>query len=273
MSIPLFHLNAFTDSRFGGNPAAVCLLNSWLDDGWLRKVAAENNLSATAFLVPSGEDYELRWFTPLCEIKLCGHATLAAASVVSQILKPGINMARFLTRSQGVLTVKKDANLFLMDLPALPPEVCADPPSLLRRALGLRSAWTEVLEVNETYIVVLDNELSVHNVRPDVSLLEELHPFAVAITAPGEESDFVSRYFAPSYGVPEDPVTGSSHCALTPYWARKLGKSQLHARQLSSRGGELWCELHRDRVLVKGGAVLTFQGTLQITREALFSEI
>lgn len=263
MSIPLYHVNAFTDSRFGGNPAAVCLLNSWLDDHWLRKVATENNLSATAFLVPSGEGYELRWFTPLCEIKLCGHATLAAAFLLCEILKPGINIARFLTRHQGVLTVKRDENFFPMDFPALPPAPCECAPDLLREALQLRGDSIEVLEANETYIVVLDNERSVHNMRPDMSLLEKLHPFVVAITAPGESSDFVSRYFAPSYGVPEDPVTGSSHCTLAPYWAKRLGKSHLHARQLSSRGGELWCKLWRDRVLVKGRAVLTFQGMLQ----------
>lgn len=264
MRIPLFHLNAFTDARFGGNPAAVCLLDSWLDDGWLRKVAAENNLSATAFLVPSGEDCELRWFTPACEIKLCGHATLASAYVICQILKPGISIARFRTRYRGNLTVTKTENLFLMDFPALSPVACLQAPPVLSRALSLTVGRIEVLEVHETYIVVLDNENSVQGLNPDMPLLEKLHPFVVAVTARGEKSDFVSRYFAPSYGVPEDSATGSSHCALAPYWAKKLGKSQLHARQLSDRGGEIWCNVQEDRVVVKGSAVLTMQASFEI---------
>jgi PhzF family phenazine biosynthesis protein len=262
MRIPLFHLNAFTDRPFSGNPAAVCLLDSWLDDGWLRKVAAENNLSATAFLVPSGEGYELRWFTPACEVRLCGHATLAAGYVVCHILKPAVNIVSFKTRFRGNLTVKKDEKFFLLDFPALSPDLCNNPPRLLQQALGTDRFPLEVLEANNSYIAVLESEDAVRDLRPELALVEQLHPFVVAVTAPGKDSDFVSRYFAPTYGVPEDPVTGSLHCSLAPYWSRRLGKSRLQARQLSERGGELWCELAGERVILKGETTLTMQGSL-----------
>jgi len=262
--IPIFHVDAFAEGPFSGNPAAVCLLDSWLDDGWLRKVAAENNLFATAFLVPNGDGYQLRWFTTRCEIRLCGHATLAAGFVVLEILHPDRQTAHFETRHGANLTVRKDGELFAMDFPALLPKRPATRPAGLARILGLNSEPAEVLEVNETYIAVLESEDAVARALPDFRQLEDLHPFAVAITALGKREDFVSRYFAPSYGVPEDYVTGSLHCALTPCWSKRLGKSQLHARQLSDRGGELWCEVIGDRVLLKGKAVLTMQGTLTI---------
>lgn len=264
MITPLYHFDVFTDHPFSGNPAAVCLLDSWLDDGWLRKVAAENNVSATAFLMPSGHGYDLRWFTPVREIKLCGHATLAAGYFVCQILQPRVNIARFSTRFRGIVTVTQKESSFRMDFPAFPPQTCSLPPESLHQALGQEVTWSEILEANDTYIAVLDNEQQIQNLSPNVSLLEQLHPFAVNVTAPGENSDFVSRYFAPSYGVSEDPVTGSAHCALAPYWAQRLNKSRLHARQLSERGGELWCELRGDRVVLEGQAVLTMQGSLEI---------
>jgi len=264
MRIPLFHANAFTDGRFTGNPAAVCLLNSPLDDGQLSKVAAENNLSATAFLVPSGKEYELRWFTPRCEVKLCGHATLAAAHIVLRILEPSRETIRFKTRLQGVLTVYKGSDCLRMDFPALIPKPVANLPETLYRALGRDVRPVEVVEVNETYIARLGDEGAVRSLHPDLALLEQLHPFAAVVTAPGENADFVSRYFAPGYGIPEDPVTGSAHCALAPYWAQRLGKSRLRARQLSERTGGLWCELDGDRVILEGKIQLTMQATLQI---------
>lgn len=264
MLIPLYHFGAFTDRPFTGNPAAVCLLDSWLDDGWLRKVAAENNVSATAFLVPSGDGYELRWFTPVREIKLCGHATLASGYVVCRILQPGVNIARFSTRFRGTVTLTKQEDFFLMDFPASFPRACGRVPESLFQALGLTVTPSEVLEANDTHMVVLGNEGAIQSLQPNFSLLEQLHPFAVSVTAPGESSDFVSRYFAPSYGVPEDSVTGSAHCALAPYWARRLGKARLHARQLSDRGGELRCELRGDRVILQGQALLVMQGSLEI---------
>lgn len=264
MRIPLFHVDAFAEQPFSGNPAAVCLLDSWLDDESLRKVAAENNLSATAFLVPRGHGYDLRWFTSRCEVRLCGHATLASGYVVLNLLQPGLESVEFQTRFSGAVAVRKDHERFLMDFPALFPQNCSTMPVPLLRALGLGQAPSEVLEGNDTYLAVLDSHRSIRNVRPDFALLEQLHPFAVIVTAPGEDTDFVSRYFAPSYGILEDPVTGSAHCSLTPYWAKRLGKPQLHARQLSERGGELWCEWAGERVLLRGKAALTLQGSLTI---------
>jgi PhzF family phenazine biosynthesis protein len=264
MRIPLFHANAFTDGRFTGNPAAVCLLNSPLDDGQLRKVAAENNLSATAFLMPSGKEFELRWFTPRCEVKLCGHATLAAAHVVLRILDPALDRIRFQTRFQGALTVTKGSDCLRMDFPALIPQPLAHVPETLCRALGQNAGLLEVGEVNQTYIARLGDEGAVRSLNPDLARLEQLHPVVALVTAPGENADFVSRYFAPGYGIREDPVTGSAHCALAPYWARRLGKSRLHARQLSERSGELWCELEGDRVFLEGKVQFTMQATLEI---------
>ncbi|HME36971.1 MAG TPA: PhzF family phenazine biosynthesis protein [Candidatus Sulfotelmatobacter sp.] len=272
MRIPLFHVDAFASQPFTGNPAAVCPLGSWLDDELLRQVAAENNLSETAFFVPRhghnnrphAGHYDLRWFTPRCEVKLCGHATLASAYVVLSVLEPELETLRFQTRRSGALTVRKDRETYSMDFPAMFAQTCLPPPDALIRALGPGPSPCHVLEVNETFIAVYEHESAIQNMRPDFTRLEQLHPLVVSVTAPGETADFVSRYFKPSYGMPEDPVTGSVHCALAPYWAERLGKSQLRARQLSERGGELWCELAGARVILKGRAVLTLRGSLVI---------
>jgi len=264
MRFPLFYVNAFSDRPFSGNPAAVCLLNSWLDDGWLRKVAAENNLSATAFLVPRANAYEIRWFTRVCELKLCGHATFASGSIGLKSLQPQLGSIDFSTRLKGNVTVRNEADLLSMDFPALFPKPTFDVPGALFQALGLHSKPSEVLEVNETYFVILENQAAIQNLQPDTQMLRQLHPYAVSVSAPGENSDLVSRYFAPGYGIPEDPVTGSAHCALTPYWTKRLGKRALHARQLSARGGELWTEMAGERVILRGKAVLTMQGTLEV---------
>lgn len=263
--MPVFHVNAFTNQQpFSGNPAAVCPLQGWLDDGLMRKVAAENNLSETAFFVPVGGSYDLRWFTARGEVKLCGHATLASAYVLLNLLEPGLDSIRFETRHSGPLLVRKADDLFPMDFPGLSPEPCENLPAQLISALRPGLLPSKVLEVNQTYIAVYEDESTIQNMRPDFARLKELHPYVVSATAPGREVDFVSRYFKPSYGMPEDPATGSVHCALTPYWSDRLGKSQLHARQLSERGGELWCEVKANRVLLKGHAVLTLKGTLII---------
>jgi PhzF family phenazine biosynthesis protein len=230
----------------------------------LRKVAAENNLFATAFLVPAGNGYELRWFTTHCEIRLCGHATLAAAVIVLEVVDPRTQTVHFETRQRGTLTVRKNGEQFAMEFPALFPKPCVNPPRGLGQSLGLKADPVELLEVNETYIAVLKSEDVVASALPNFRRLEELHPFAAAITAKGERADFVSRYFAPSYGVPEDHVTGSLHCALAPYWSKRLGKTQFRARQLSARGGQVWCKVAGERVLLTGNAVLTMQGTLTI---------
>jgi predicted PhzF superfamily epimerase YddE/YHI9 len=260
MHLPVFHVDAFTSRAFAGNPAAVCPLNSWLDDELLRLVAAENNLSETAFFVPRGEFYELRWFTPLCEVKLCGHATLASAFVIMQILVPKTDLVRFKTHFSGMLSVQRAGDMLAMDLPSLPPWACANPPVELAEGLGKTPA--SVLQIEDNYFAVYDSPEGITEIRPDFRVLEKLHPFGVAVTAPAEDCDFVSRYFAPSYGIPEDPVTGSTHCSLAPYWAQRLDKKKLHARQLSERGGELWCEVEEERVFLKGTAVLTVHGEL-----------
>jgi predicted PhzF superfamily epimerase YddE/YHI9 len=264
MRIPLFHVDAFTTQAFRGNPAAVCPLQEWLDDALLLKVAAENNLSETAFVVPRGKHYDLRWFTPRCEVRLCGHATLASAYVILNLLQASLQTVRFETRLSGRLTVTRDGEKLAMDFPAMFAKPCTSLPEALIQGLGPAPRPSHLLEANDIYIAVYENQATLQNIRPAFGRLEELHPFAVAVTAPGEESDFVSRYFAPSYGIPEDPVTGSAHCALTPYWTKRLGKTQLYAHQLSERGGELWCEMAGKRVVIKGNAVLTLQGTLEI---------
>jgi PhzF family phenazine biosynthesis protein len=262
MSLTVFHVDAFTNEAFAGNPAAVCPLAAWLDDGLLQAVASENNLSETAFFVPSGDHYELRWFTPRCEVKLCGHATLASAWVLLQLLEPERSSVRFETRFSGALTVSRDNDLLAMDFPKLTPWRCARPPAPLIEGLG--KAPDAVVQIEDNYFAVYEREEDVRRIRPDLRLLEQLHPAGVAITAPGENADFVSRFFAPSYGIPEDPVTGSTHCSLAPYWAERLGKTSLHARQVSERGGELWCEVRSDRVILQGNAVLTLRGELLI---------
>jgi PhzF family phenazine biosynthesis protein len=262
--IPLFHIDAFTEQPFRGNPAAVCFLDSWLDEGRLLKVAAENNLSATAFLVSGDRGYELRWFTPRCEVKLCGHATLATAHILLNLQHPQLDSVTFETRFRGTVTVRRDGQFLTIDFPAMFPKVCATAPTGLTGALGLQSQSADILEANDTYILVVDAPETVRAVRPNFELLENFHPFVIAITAHETEVDFVSRYFAPSYGIPEDPVTGSAHCVLAPYWAKRLGKTTLHARQLSERGGELWCEVAGDRVLLKGKSVVTLEGSLLI---------
>ena len=263
MPVPLFHVGAFTDRPFSGNPAAVCPLKDWLDDERLRAVAAENNLSETAFFIREGESYRLRWFTPRCEVNLCGHATLASAFVLLTIIEPPQESVRFITRS-GLLTVRRQNGALAMDFPALPPWACPSPPPDLIEGLGAQPEQITVLQIKDNYFVVYESEDEIRSLRPDLSRLERLHPAGVAVTAPGKDADFVSRYFAPSYGIPEDSVTGSTHCSLTPYWVQRLGKSMLHARQVSQRGGELWCELAGDRVIIKGKAVLTLRGSLLI---------
>ena len=265
MRIPIFYADAFTDRPFSGNPAAVCLLDSWLDDEGLHKVAAENNLSATAFLLPRGKEYEIRWFTAQSELQLCGHATLASGFVVIRFLQPEALAAQFSSRFHGMLTVEKSKTFHSLNFPALFPQQLTQVPNQLTLALSrMKLRPSEIWEVNRIYMLVLEDQHAVQNMTPDFEVLRGLHPHAVLMTARGDEVDFVSRYFAPGYGIAEDPVTGSSHCVLTPYWSRRLAKSRLHARQLSRRGGELWCEMAEDRVVLRGKAVLTMRGTLSI---------
>jgi len=266
MHIPVFHIDAFTGRAFTGNPAAVCFLDFWLDDGLLRKVAAENNLPATAFLIPSAEGYDLRWFSPACELRLCGHATLAAGFVVFHFLKTELKEVQFSTTFRGKLSVRRAGELLEMDFPAITAKPCA-PPAELFEALAPTLKPGDILELfegNDTYAAFLTSQNQVNHFQPNLAALVKLHPRVVVLTAQGDDVDFVSRYFAPGYGIPEDFVTGSSHCLLTPIWAKRLGKTELQARQLSARGGELRCEWKGDRVLLRGKAVPIMQGSLTI---------
>jgi len=262
MRIPLYQIDAFvTDGPFTGNPAAVCPLQSWLPDDVMQSIAAENNLSETAFFVPEGEGYRLRWFTPSTEVDLCGHATLASGFIVFRVLKPRESRVTFETQQAGPLTVARDGDLLALDFPARPPAPCAMSEKLAA-ALGRRPA---ALLAARDYLAVYDSTDDIAGLSPDFAALAALDRFAVIVTAPGTgETDFVSRFFAPARGVDEDPVTGSSHCTLIPYWAERLGKHRLEARQLSRRGGALSCALEGDRVTIAGRAVLYLEGTITI---------
>ncbi len=261
MKIPMYQVDAFTSRVFSGNPAAVCLLDGWPADEQLQSIAAENNLSETAFLVPNRDGFELRWFTPVTEVALCGHATLASAFVLFECRKWKEKAIRFQTRKSGELVVTRRGDLLEMDFPARPAHP-VDPPAGLAEALHVGPK--EVFGSAEDILVVLENEKQVRNLRPDFTALAGVECRGTIVSARGDNSDFVSRFFAPRVGVPEDPVTGSAHCVLIPYWAKLLGKKSLHALQVSRRGGELFCEDHGPRVRIAGKAVLYLEGTIII---------
>lgn len=250
MKLSQFQVDAFTSRPFGGNPAAVCPLQAWLPEPLLQAIAAENNLSETAFFVPDEKGYALRWFTPLSEVDLCGHATLASAHALFEHLGHAGPAITFSTRS-GDLIVERRSPHLVMNFPASTPLPCAAPVLL---AEGLGRQPVEVL-AGEDYIAVFESEADILAIEPNQTLLAQLDRRGVCVTAPGERVDFVSRFFAPKLGIPEDPVTGSAHCLLTPYWAARLGRSRLEARQISRRGGDIGCELKGDRVLLAGQAV------------------
>lgn len=261
MRVPIFQVDAFTTRRFAGNPAAVMLMDRFLADETLQALAAENNLAETAFLVPEGGDYRLRWFTPATEVPLCGHATLASAAVVMERLHPGRRETVFHSAS-GPLTVRRMEDGYVMDFPARPSEPVPVQHDLAE-ALGV--VPTEVLANSFNYMALLASAQVVAKLAPDMAALARLDRSGVIVTAEGEGScDFVSRYFAPAKGIPEDPVTGAAHCMLAPYWAKRLGKTAFRARQLSRRGGEIICRLVRDRVELEGACVFYLEGTAEI---------
>jgi PhzF family phenazine biosynthesis protein len=260
MQISLYQIDAFTNKRFHGNPAAVCPLESWLEDYSLQAIASENNLSETAFFVEKKEGhYELRWFTPQIEVDLCGHATLATAFVIFNFINPSLNTLDFSTRS-GLLCVEKNETLLTMDFPVRPALPCSPPEDLLQ---GLGKIPIEIFLARD-YLAVYDSEDTIRSLQPDMNLLSRLDSLGIIVTAPGKETDFVSRFFAPKVGIPEDPVTGSAHCTLVPYWAKRLCKNDLHAFQLSHRGGEIFCKLQGNRVKISGEAVLYMKGLIDI---------
>jgi PhzF family phenazine biosynthesis protein len=261
MELPIYQTDAFASGLFRGNPAAVCPLDSWLPDSILQSIAAENNLSETAYYVRTGPDrYALRWFTPEIEVDLCGHATLAAASVISEVRnETGSPHLTFDSRS-GELHVDREDGIYHLNFPSRPPMECPPDPALCE-ALGAVPA--QLLGARD-YLAVFESAQDVLALRPDMRKLAAVDRFAVIVTAPGSDCDFVSRFFAPAKGVPEDPVTGSAHTTLIPYWSRRLGKSKLFARQLSRRGGELWCQDLQQRVRIGGRAVQYLRGTIRL---------
>lgn len=271
MRLPIYQIDAFADRVFAGNPAAVVPLEEWLPDAVMQAIAQENNLSETAYLVPQGEGvWGLRWFTPEVEVDLCGHATLASAHLLMGVLYPGLTRVEFDTVKAGRLTVTKDGDVYTLDFPARPPAATEVDPEL---AEILGGPVPLAVLASRDYLVVYDDAETVRRLEPNLDRLTRIDRFAVIVTAPGgsgagtgedKDVDFVSRFFAPSKGVPEDPVTGSSHCSLIPYWAGRLGKTSLFARQVSARGGELQCELKGERVRIAGRGVLYLEGRITV---------
>ncbi|MFD2100316.1 PhzF family phenazine biosynthesis protein [Flagellimonas iocasae] len=262
MKQKIYQIDAFTDRLFGGNPAAVCIMDSWLDRGLMQKIAEENNLAETAFAVKKGDTYELRWFTPETEVDLCGHATLATAFVLFNYYGITENTIQFYSPRSGELNVKKGANGWMtLDFPT-DPIVAIRNIAELDNAIGLTPIKT--LKGKTDYVMVYNSQQEIEAIQPNFHLLNQLDCRGVIITAPGDDVDFVSRFFAPKCGIPEDPVTGSAHTSLTPYWSEVLGKTKLTAKQLSKRQGNLVCEYLGNRVKISGKAVPYLFGEIDI---------
>ena len=259
MNISIYQVDAFTSDVFSGNPAAVCPLEKWLDEKTMQLIARENNLSETAFFIRDGKGFSIRWFTPVEEVDLCGHATLASAFVIFTELDPKSSKVEFTSKS-GPLRVERIGEMLSMDFPSQPPVEC-DRPAELMNGLGVKPAL--VLK-SADYFVVYAHEEDIRTLRPDMDLLKKVDLRGVIVTAPGICSDFVSRFFAPRLGIDEDPVTGSAHCALIPYWSGILKKKDLHACQVSERGGEIFCKDAGERVIITGQAVKYMQGNITI---------
>ncbi|MFN7924907.1 MAG: PhzF family phenazine biosynthesis protein [Bryobacteraceae bacterium] len=259
MDISLFQVDAFSSRVFGGNPAAVCPLDRWIPAKIMQAIAAENNLAETAFFVKTGDVYEIRWFTPAVEIDLCGHATLASAYVLFDYLSHGGDRVTFLSKSGELAVDKRDGRLCL-DFPSRPPQRCQPHDRLID---GLGTQPLEVLAANY-YMAVYPKEEDVWTLEPNFDVLRALDRGGIVVTAPGREVDFVSRFFAPAFGIDEDPVTGSAHCLLIPYWSRRLGKKDMRALQVSRRGGELWVEDRGDRVGIAGHVTPYLRGTITV---------
>jgi PhzF family phenazine biosynthesis protein len=261
MKLPIYQVDAFAAELFQGNPAAVCPLDGWLPTSTMQAIALENNLSETAFYVRQAPGrYGLRWFTPAVEIELCGHATVAAASVILDVRRETDASKLLFDTLSGGLAVEREGDLYVLDFPANPPQECMADPGLTE-ALG---AQPSVVLGARDYLCVYEDLDQIRGLKPDMGRLGRIDRRGIIVTAPGRDEDFVSRFFAPSKGVPEDPVTGSAHTTLIPYWSRRLGKTHLFARQISSRGGELWCRDLGDRVKIGGRAVQYLQGEISV---------
>jgi PhzF family phenazine biosynthesis protein len=259
MEISLYQIDAFASKLFEGNPAAVCPLDEWLPDEIMQSIAEENNLPETAFFVPKGNGFHIKWFTPASEVDLCGHATLAAAYVLFNIFGYKEDKIEFDSKS-GILAVTKDNEWLVMDFPAQPPVSCDIPKEIVK---AFNIAPIECLK-SEDFIVVFERETDIESVNPDFGQLIKLDLRGVIITARSSRYDFIARFFAPKYGIPEDPVTGSAYTQLAPYWASKIGSKRLSVKQMSSRGGELTCEIVGDRVLISGKAIKYLEGQINI---------
>ncbi|MDN5553541.1 PhzF family phenazine biosynthesis protein [Prevotella sp.] len=261
--IKLYQVDAFTSTLFSGNPAAVCVLDSWLDDKLMQSIGSENNLAETAFLVPRGKDYEIRWFTPSIEVDLCGHATLASAFVLFDVLGYSGSAIKFYSLKSGLLTVTKKDDLLMMDFPTDDLELLSEEQNgKIGTCIGLKPI--ETYKGKTDFITVIEKESDLKNLQPDLHEVSKLKGRGLVVTAKGDDVDFVSRFFAPQTGIPEDPVTGSSHTSLLPLWSKKLGKASLVARQLSKRGGQLFCEFKGDRCLIGGNAKLYLTGEIYL---------
>lgn len=266
MELPVYQVDAFAERPFQGNPAAVCPLEGPIPDDLMQAIAMENNLSETAFPVAKGGgEYDLRWFTPAAEVDLCGHATLAAAWVLFECLGEGAEVVRFNTRSGLLTVVRRSDGLLAMDFPALPAAEI-DPPAGFADAIGAEPIRFLRAVKN---MAVFETEAQVRAIRPDFAYIAAMEGWGLIVTAPGETSDCASRYFAPQVGINEDPVTGSAHCTIVPYWAERLGKTEIHARQVSARGGDLYCRHVTNgdggaRVEIAGSAVLVLNGTMTL---------
>lgn len=266
MKIPIYQVDAFTDTLFGGNPAAVCILEKGLDEKVMQAIAAENNLAETAFVVPKGNDFEIRWFTPESEVDLCGHATLASAHVLFRHMHFDRDKIGFYSPHSAWLYVSKDEDRLHLDFPqdGLSPIVT---PALLVEAFG--QTPIECYQGKSDYLLIFETQKQIENFKPNLNVIAQAGNRGVIVSAKGDKVDFVSRFFAPQIGIPEDPVTGSAHTSLTPFWAKKLGKNQMTALQLSKRGGQLNCELQGDRVLISGKAITYLVGEIKIPDEKI----
>ncbi len=264
MKLDIFQVDAFTSKLFGGNPAAVVPLQSWLPDDAMLNIASENNLAETAFFVKSGDRYDIRWFTPKVEINLCGHATLASAYVIFEELKLENESIKFHSHLSGALGVEKRDGRIVLDFPAYPITEIETLPELVNVEVPPLKSWETQ---GNMLMMLLRNQEEVRSLTPDMRRIERLPYDEIIVTAPGDDCDFASRMFAPRIGIPEDPVTGAIHCSLIPYWAKELGTNELFARQVSARGGELFCESAGDRVKIGGNAVLYLKGEIYVAAE------
>ena len=263
MKCKIYQVDAFTDRLFSGNPAAVCILDTWISDEMMQSIANENNLAETAFVVPVEQDFEIRWFTPTVEVDLCDHATLATALVLFNIHNYPNSLIRFHSPKSGLLAVEKKNDMLFLDFPTDRIEKLTDEYSAtLEKCIGIKPV--ELYKGKTDYIAVIDNENSLRNIQPDFNEISKLKARGLIVTAKGDNVDFVSRFFAPQSGINEDPVTGSAHTSLLPLWSKKIGRNRLIASQLSKRGGQLVCELKNDRCLIGGKARLYLTGELTL---------